>query len=131
MGSKTDDVIQELVAKFNRLVAFSSDLQVQLTVREDEKDKLKTENENLLTRSECCKKIAKALEVSNRARMESERRALLAERELVNLKEQILVLENQNRKHENRLATINDGCSVNRDTNCERYHVRARAECPP
>lgn len=118
MSSKTDDVVQELVTKFNQLVAYSSELQVQLTVREDEKDRLTKENKNLIERLECCKKIAEAVEESNRARMESERRALRAERELIGLKQRIEALENVNRMHENRLlpSMNNDGYSNTRNS---------------
>lgn len=115
MSSKTDDVIQKLVTKFNQLVAYSSDLQVQLTVREDETDRLAKENANLIKRLECCKKIAEAVEESNLARVESERRAIRAERELIGLKQRIEELERLNRMHESRLAN-NDCYSSTRNS---------------
>lgn len=129
MSSKTDDVVQELVTKFNKLVAYSSELQVQLTVRDDEQDRLTKENENLIERLECCKKIAEAVEVSNRARMESERRALRAERELIGLKQRIEALENLNRMHENRLllSANNDSYSSTRNSAYEsNYELQPR-----
>lgn len=129
MSSKTDDVIQELVTKFNHLVAYSSDLQIQLTVREDETDRLIKENQSLIERLECCKKIAEAVEESNRARMDSERRALRAERELIGLKQRIEALEKLNRKQENRLpvAANNDSYSSTRNSAYEsNYELQPR-----
>lgn len=100
-----DDVTQELIRRLDQLVEYSDGLQVQLTVCKDENDQLVRDNWTLTRRLELLAKIAGNVKGMNRAREESERRALRAEFELETvrqrcdtLEDSVRVLETRNRE---------------------------------
>lgn len=97
-----DDVTQELIRRLDLLVDYSDDLQVQLTVSRDDNDRLVRDNASLTRRLELLAQIAGAVDGANRAREESERRAVRAEFELATARRRCAALEDSVRALESR-----------------------------